>query len=78
MTEISGSSDGIRTIVFPSTIRTVRQESFGDIQPLWSATLNEGLEVLGTEHSEGAGPYYGVFQFSAIHHVKLPSTLKEI
>ena len=41
--------------------------------------LNEGLEVLGTdEYKENGSSYRGVFQWSAIESVTLPSTLKRV
>ena len=44
-----GGSKGIRTIIFPSMLRTVRQAAFYRIESLWKVVLNEGLEVLGTD-----------------------------
>ena len=50
---IFGGSDGIRTITFPTTVRTVRQGSFYKVQSLRAAVLNEDLETLGTEPAPG-------------------------
>ena len=46
MTSIFGGSDGIRTITFPDTIRTVKDDAFKDNRSLRSAVLNEGLGEL--------------------------------
>lgn len=43
MTEIFGSVEGIRTVIFPKMVRVVRQQSFYDQKSLKSAVLNEGL-----------------------------------
>lgn len=42
-------SNGIRTIIFPSMLRTVRQAAFCEVKSLRKVVLNEGLEVLGTD-----------------------------
>lgn len=63
MKEIVRSSEGIRTVTFPKTVRTVRQEAFYCIKSLLSSVLNEGLEELGTEeHPQTGMTYGGVFQ----------------
>lgn len=48
MKSLFGGSDGIRTVTFPNTVRSVRQGAFFDIPTLRSAILNNGLEALGT------------------------------
>ena len=55
MTTIFGASDDIRTMIFPTTVRTVRQGSFCSAFPLRSVVLNEGLEVLGTDEYQSDG-----------------------
>lgn len=49
MKEIFGGPDNIRTMIFPNTVRTVRQGAFRGIKSLKSVMLNEGLETLGTD-----------------------------
>lgn len=49
METVFGGSDGIRTMTFPNTVRTIRQSSFHEAKSLRAVVLNEGLEVLGTE-----------------------------
>ena len=62
MKKVFGGSDGIRTVVFPATVRTVRQSSFCNVKSLQSAVMNEGLEVLGTnEYQPDGKTYSGVF-----------------
>ena len=79
MKTIFGASDGIRTVVFPDMVNTIRQGAFNKIGSLRSAVLNEGLKALGTDEykSDGKG-YLGVFQESGLRRVRLPSTLKKI
>ena len=63
---IFGSPDGIRTIAFPTTVRTVRQGSFYKVQSLRAAVLNEGLEVLGTEPAPGGKEYHNSVDKTAL------------
>ena len=42
-----GGSDGVRTIIFPSMLKTVKQTAFYNLKSLRKAVMNEGLEVLG-------------------------------
>ena len=51
MKKIFGGSDEISTVIFPETVRTVRQGAFCKIQSLKAVILNEGLEILGTDES---------------------------
>ena len=79
MRTLFGSSEGIRTIIFPRTLKIVRQAAFCEIESLLKAVLNEGLETLGTDEFKPDGDLYsGVFQNSGLRDVKLPSTLKKI
>lgn len=79
MRVLFGGSEGIRTIIFPSALRTIIQSAFYGIESLWKVVLNEGLEVLGTDELKPDGePYSGVFCLSGLRDVKFPSTLKRI
>lgn len=79
MTEISGGSDGVRTIIFPTMVRTVRNELFYNVKTLRSVILNEGLDTLGTDEYRPDGDLYkGVFEESGISRIRFPSTLKRI
>ena len=79
MTEVSAGSDEARTVVFPNTIRRVRNGLFYGAETLRSAVLNEGLEVLGTDEYQADGDLQkGVFEESGLTKVRLPSTLKRI
>ena len=49
MDTVLGGSDGIRTMIFPSMVRIIRQSSFYKVESLRAVTLNEGLEALGTD-----------------------------
>ena len=40
--------------------------------------LNEGLEALGTDEHPGGNDWCGVFEGSAVEHIKLPSSLRRI
>ena len=66
---------GLQNVVFPKSLRTVSQEAFSYCENLKEATLNSGLEVLGTENKT---EFAGVFGGSALERVELPSTLKRI
>ena len=46
---VFGGPGDIRTIIFPTMVRIIRQGSFYGIKSLKSVVLNEGLEVPGTE-----------------------------
>ena len=79
MRTLFGGSEGVRTIIFPSMLRTVRQGAFYKIKSLLKAVMNEGLEVLGTDEFKPDGDWYsGVFQKSGLRDVVFPSTLKRI
>ena len=76
---IFGGSDGIRTMIFSTIIRSVRQGSFHGVKSLKSVVLNEGLERLGTEEYKPDGEMYsGAFQESGLERVRFPFTLKKI
>lgn len=49
MAVLFGGSDGVRTMIFPSMVRVVRQGAFFGVDSLLSVVLNEGLEALGTD-----------------------------
>ena len=49
MKTLFGGSDSIKTIIFPSILRTVRQSAFYGVKSLRKAVLNEGLEILGED-----------------------------
>lgn len=79
METILCGSDGVRTIIFPATTKTVRQGSFYEVASLRSAVLNDGLETLGTEeHVPDGRVRFGVFQSTGLRRVRLPATLKRI
>lgn len=79
MRTLFGGSEGVRTIIFPSMLRTVSQGAFSQVGSLRKAVLNEGLEILGTNELKPDGDLYlGVFQDSGLRGVKFPSTLKRI
>ena len=77
METVSGHPDGIRTMIFPATVRKVRQGLFCGMKSLVSVVLNEGLEALGTKGQLlGQPTFCGVFQESGVKRVKFSSTLK--
>ena len=76
MREIIESEDTIRTIIFPKTVRMVRQEAFFKNHELASAVTNEGLEAIGTD--EGNDDDAGAFEDSGLKRIKLSSTIKRI
>ena len=49
MRVLFGGSEGIRTIIFPSALRTIKQGAFSYVRSLQKVVLNEDLEVLGTD-----------------------------
>ena len=60
-------------------LHTIFQSSFVNCHSLRNVELNEGLQVLGvSDFSDNNVRYLGVFENSAIEHVKFPSTLKKI
>ena len=79
MREIIESEDTIRTIIFPKTVRTVKQKAFFKNHKLVSTVANEGLETLGTdEYKDDGGMGSGVFENSGLKRIKLSSTIKRI
>ena len=62
-------------MIFPKSLRTAVQGAFAHCENLKTASLNDGLEVLGTEDKV---TLTGVFSGSALERVELPSTLKRI
>ena len=70
---VFGGPDDIRTVIFPTMVRIIRQGSFYGIKSLRSVVLNEGLEALGTDEYKPDGMrYFGVFEESRLEHVRLP------
>ena len=70
---------GLLSFRAPSTLRTICQCAFSQCARLRTVELNEGLEVLGTdEYVPDGAMREGVFERSALEHIKLPSTLKRI
>ena len=79
MEEMLGGSDGIRTIIFPEMVTTVRQGAFYGVKSLRSAVLNEDLVTVGTSECTPDGDIYpGAFQESGLRRVRLQSALKAI
>ena len=79
MKTLFGGSEGVRTIIFPRTIKIVRQAAFCEIESLLKVVMNEGLETLGTDELTLDGNLYlSVFQGSGLRSVVFPSTLKRI
>ena len=70
--EVLGGS--VRTITFPATVGTIRQDAFCRAKSLLSVVLNDGLEVLGTDEQS----HSGVFQYSGLKRVRFPQTLKRL
>ena len=66
------------SVVTPPSVRTIRQGAFCKCPCIQSVTLNEGLEVLGTDEHPDGTTHFGVFEESLMRSVKLPSTLKRI
>ena len=67
------SDSGLEDFAAPASLRLLAQGAFYMCRSLRSAELNEGLEALG---SEDGGR--GVFCYSALERVRLPSTLRRI
>lgn len=71
--------DSLESVEFPATLRTIAQGAFAKCESLKTVSLNEGLEVLGTdEYLRNGATYKGVFQESGLECIKLPSTLRRI
>ena len=80
MSVIAKGAENIKTVTFPNTVKTVKNDAFsGKLEKmgtLESAILNEGLERLG-ECKYRYGDYHnGAFTYSKIKRITLPSTLK--
>ena len=59
---IFGGSDDVRTMIFPTVVRTVRQGSFCKAASLRSVILNDGLEILGADEPKpDVSTFFGVF-----------------
>ena len=73
---------GLESVKFPRSLRIIRQGAFAECESLRTVVLNEGLEVLGyadyPPKNTGYQFYFGVFEGSAVEHVELPSTLRQI
>ena len=79
METVFGTSNGIRTIVFPNTVKIIRQGSFDKVKMLRSAILNEGLEALGREELFQVSVFQGrVFMSDALESVIIQSTLSAV
>ena len=79
MKDIFEGSDSVSTMIFPSMVRTIWQDSFHGVKSLKSVVLNEGLETLGTDECKlNRDKCFGVFEKSGLKRVRLPSTLRRI
>lgn len=79
MKDIFEGSDSVSTMIFPSMVRTIWQDSFYGVKSLRSVVLNEGLETLGTDECKlDRDKCFGVFEKSGLKRVRLPSTLRRI
>ena len=59
--------------------RVLAQAAFAMCKNLKTVVLNEGLEALGTDEYDTDGKNrHGVFGYSAVQDIHLPSTLKRI
>ena len=65
---------GVRTITFPATVRTIRQDAFCWATFLLSVVLSDGLKALGTDEQS----HSGAFQYSGLKLVRFPRTLKRL
>ena len=68
-------STRLETFAAPPSLRVICSQAFYHCGGLKEVILNEGLETLGADHEEGL---CGVFQYTSIERVCLPSTLLEI
>ena len=75
-------ASGLESVETPLSMRIIRQSAFCECPSLRRATLNEGLEVLGTDefllNDIFVERYHGVFGYSSLERIELPSTLKKI
>ena len=70
---------GLERVTLPRSLRVLAQAAFAKCENLKTVVLNEGLEALGTdEYSASGGMRHGVFGYSAVQDIHLPSTLKRI
>lgn len=74
MSRVIRGARSTKTTTFPSTVRKVLDGAFSDTS-VKSVILNEGLEVLG---ECGARNCRGVFSWTRLRLVALPSTLRMI
>ena len=69
----------LEKVEFPASLKVVAQGAFACCKSLKIVTLNEGLEILGTdEYTKDGGYWYGVFQGTALESVTLSTTLKRV
>lgn len=73
-----GGTKKIMTISFPSTVKEARGGAFKESQYLKSAILNEGLERLEGHRDKDGVNDIGVFTYTQIKRITLPSTIKEL
>lgn len=69
---------GLEEFTPPPVLKEISGGAFKHCQSLRRVILNEGLETLEDQYDSMTRKYYGVFQYSEITEVTLPSTLKEI
>ena len=63
-------------MVFPSTVKEVRDEAFYFSRQLLSAILNEELEAIGIYEGEYRSSCSEAFTYSRLEHVAFPATLR--
>lgn len=65
--------------MFPASLRAISHAAFAWCESLRTVKFREGLKVLGTaDYPDDCGMLCGVFEYSPIESIELPSTLKRI
>lgn len=77
MSKITSGSNEIKTITLPNTVRHVMDDTFSHT-PLESVILNEGLEVLGGCNDSDNSYHSGVFSYTKLRQVIVPTTLRTL
>ena len=75
--QYSFANTGLKSVIFPSTLRTVMYGAFYNCRRLQSVEINDGLQYLSVSEDNDE-ERFGSFEQTAIEQVYLPASLQII
>lgn len=76
--EYAFQGTALTTFLAPPSLQIIRSGAFANCAQLKEVVLNEGLTELGSRSYQYPGAHDGVFQYSGLGQISLPSTLRMV